>query len=91
MCQRADDDHESIGVQWIGSFVVEICQRAEDFHRSSLKSSGARGFDRGRVRELMMSMSPLESSGAGYFDKRYVRELMMSMRPLESNGTGILL
>ena len=65
MCERADDVHESIGVQWISSFIVETCQRAEDFYRSSLESSGAKDFGKRYVRELMISMSPLESNGAG--------------------------
>ena len=64
---RDNDVHESIGVQWSWSFFVETCQRAEDFHRSSLESSGAGDFDKRGVRELMMSMSPLESNGSGVF------------------------
>ena len=46
MCERAEDDHEFIGVQWSWSFVAETCQRAEDFHRSSLESSGAGDLDK---------------------------------------------
>ena len=65
MCKRDNDVHESIGVQWSWSFVVETCERAEDFHRSSWESSGAGDFGKRCVRELMMSMSPLESNGAG--------------------------
>ena len=65
MCESDNDVHESIGVQWSWSFLVETCQRAEDFHRSSLESSGAGDLDKRFVREFMMSTSPLESSGAG--------------------------
>ena len=65
MCERAEDDHEFIGVHWSWSFVAETCQRAEDFQRSSLESSGAGDLDKRCVRELMMSRSPLESNGAG--------------------------
>ena len=63
MWERADDFHEFIGVQWSWSFLIETCQRAEDFHRSSLESSGAGDLDKRCVRELMSSMSPLESNG----------------------------
>ena len=65
MCERDNDVHESTGVQRSWSFVVETRQRAEDFQRSSLESSGAGDLDKRCVRELMMSMSPLESNGAG--------------------------
>ena len=61
MCERVNDVHESIGVQWSWSFLIDPCHRAKDFHRSSLESSGAGDFDKRCVRELMMSMSPLES------------------------------
>ena len=61
MCERPDDVHEFIGVQWSWSFVIETCQRAEDFHRSSLESSGAGDLDKRCVREFMMSIIPLES------------------------------
>ena len=45
MYERAGDVHESIRVQWSWSFVIETCQRAEDFQRSSLESSGGVDFD----------------------------------------------
>ena len=46
MCESDNDVHESIGVQWSWSFVVETCQRAEDFHRSSLESNEAGDSDK---------------------------------------------
>ena len=73
MCERAEDDHEFIGVQWSWSFVAETCQRAEDFQRSSLESSGLGDFDKRCVRELKMIMSSSESIGAGVLLQRHVR------------------
>ena len=64
MCKRAEDDYEFIGVQWSWSFVAETCQRAEDFHRSSLESNGAGDLDKICVRQFTMSKSPLKSNGA---------------------------
>ena len=78
MCERINDVHESIGVQWSWSFLVETYQRDEDFYRSSLESSRAGDLDKRCVRELKMTMSSLESYGAGVLLLRHVRELRIS-------------